>query len=145
MSRIARHLAAALTVTVSLMLPSLAQAKTPDQSWQMYRATNAARVKHSVGRLDRAHRLTDEATKHARAMARRGGLFHSGASRYGVRCRVWGENVGYTSGDVGDLQRAFMHSPTHRAHVLDRVFERVAVGAATDDRGRLYVALFFCT
>jgi hypothetical protein len=29
--------------------------------------------------------------------------------------------------------------------VLDRDFERVAVGAATDDRGRLFVTVFFCT
>ena len=62
-----------------------------------------------------------------------------------MRCWVWGENVGYTTGDVADLQRAFMRSPSHRTNVLDRDFDRVAVGAATDDRGRLYVSLFFCT
>jgi len=27
----------------------------------------------------------------------------------------------------------------------DASFDRVAVGSATDDRGRLYVTLFFCT
>jgi len=62
-----------------------------------------------------------------------------------VRCHSWGENVGYTTGDVDDLQRAFMHSPSHRIHVLDRSFDRVAIGSATDDSGRLYVTLFFCT
>ena len=147
MTRTARRLATATAIALSLTLvPAAAQARTPNYSWQMYGETNAARVRHSVGRLARAHRLTDEATKHARAMARRGQLFHSsGPSRYGVRCWTWGENVGFTSGDVDDLQRAFMNSPSHRSNLLDRDFDRVAVGAATDDRGRLYVTLFFCT
>jgi len=147
MTRTARALATATAIALSLTLvPAVAQARTPNHSWQMYRETNAARARHSVGRLERAHRLTDEATKHARAMARRGQLFHSsGPSRYGVRCWAWGENVGFTSGDVDDLQRAFMNSPSHRSNLLDRDFDRVAVGAATDDRGRLYVTLFFCT
>jgi uncharacterized protein YkwD len=142
-----RRLAAAAVLAVSLALvPAAAQARTPNYSWRMFRETNETRAHHSAGRLDRAHRLERIATKHARSMARRGELFHSsGPSRYGIRCRTWGENVGYTSGDVEDLQRAFMASPTHRSHVLDRSFDRVAVGSATDDRGRLYVTLFFCT
>ncbi|MDH4111415.1 MAG: CAP domain-containing protein [Actinomycetota bacterium] len=137
----------ALALALALALvPTGALARTPNYTWQMFRETNQARMNHSVGRLDRAYRLTDAATKHARAMARRGSLFHtSGPSRYNVRCRAWGENVGYTTGDVADLQRAFMKSPSHRRHVLDRTFSRVAVGSATDDRGRLYVTLFFCT
>ena len=137
---------AALTACLCLTLLPAAQAQTPNYSWQMFRETNATRAHHSAGRLDRAHRLEAIATRHARAMARRGGLFHSsGPGRYGVRCHSWGENVGYTTGDVDDLQRAFMHSPSHRIHVLDRSFDRVAIGSATDDRGRLYVTLFFCT
>ena len=146
-SRTIRRLAALLAAAAILVLgPAAAQARTPNYAWQMYRETNQSRVHHHAGRLDRAHSLSDEATKHARAMARRGTLFHTaGPSRYGVRCWVWGENVGYTSGDVDDLQRAFMHSPSHRSNILRRDFDRVAVGAATDDRGRLYVSLFFCT
>ena len=144
-----RRIAATAILAVSLALtltPTAAQARTPNYSWQMFRETNTTRAHHGAGRLDRASRLEGIATKHARAMARRGGLFHSsGPSRYGVRCRVWGENVGLTTGDVDDLQRAFMRSPSHRTHVLDRSFDRVAIGSATDDRGRLYVTLFFCT
>ncbi|MEX1264196.1 MAG: CAP domain-containing protein [Actinomycetota bacterium] len=137
---------AALTACLSLALVPAAQARTPNYAWQMFKQTNSARAHHSAGRLERAHRLEQIATRHARAMARRGGLFHSsGPGRYGVRCLTWGENVGYTTGDVDDLQRAFMRSPSHRTHVLDRSFDRVAVGSATDDSGRLYVTLFFCT
>ncbi|HWC71313.1 MAG TPA: CAP domain-containing protein [Actinomycetota bacterium] len=141
-----RRLAAVVAVGVSLALvPAASHARTPNYAWKMYEKTNAARAHHHVARLERASRLTDEATRHARAMARRGTLFHSsGPSRYGVRCWTWGENVGWTSGNVGQLQRAFMNSPSHRRNVLNRTFKRVAVGAATDDRGRLYVVLFFC-
>jgi len=113
---------------------------------KMYENTNAARVRHHMRRLARAHGLTDEATGHARAMARRGDLFHSsGPKRYGVRCWTWGENVGYTSGSIFKLHRAFMRSISHRRNVLNRSFKRVAVGAATDSRGRLFVTLFFCS
>jgi len=113
---------------------------------KMYENTNAARVMHHMRRLSRAHGLTDEATAHARAMARRGDLFQtSGPKRYGVRCWTWGENVGFTSGSIFELHRAFMKSVSHRRNVLNRAFERVAVGAATDSRGRLFVTLFFCS
>jgi len=147
MTRTTRRMAAATAIALALALvPAAAQARTPNYAWQMFVETNASRARHSVGRLDRATRLTDVATKHARAMARRGELFHSsGPSRYGVRCWAWGENVGWTSKGADDLQRAFMNSPAHRANVLDRGFDRVAVGAATDDRGHLFVTLFFCT
>ena len=147
MTRIVRRSAVAVAAATMLALvPAAAQARTPNYAWHMYRETNGARSRHHVGRLDRAHRIWDVAERHARAMARRGDLFHSsGPRRYGTHCRVWGENVGWTTGDTADLPRMFMNSPTHRANVLRRDFRRVAVGAATDDRGRLYVTLFFCT
>jgi uncharacterized protein YkwD len=147
MTRILRRSAVAVAAATMLaLLPAAAEARTPNHAWQMFRETNGARARHHVGRLDRAHRMWDVAERHARAMARRGDLFHSsGPRRYGAHCRAWGENVGWTTGDADDLQRMFMNSPTHRANVLGRSFRRVAVGAATDDRGRLYVALFFCT
>lgn len=152
-----RRLTALVAVAVCLALvPAASRAATLERisktqerataARKMYENTNAARVKHHMRRLARAHALTDEATAHARAMARRGDLFHSsGPTRYGVRCWTWGENVGWTDGDVQDLHRAFMRSASHRANVLNRRFRRVAVGSARTDRGRLYVALFFCT
>ena len=53
----------------------------------------------------------------------------------GCAARAWGENIGWTTGDIADLQRAFMRSPVHRENILDGRFRRVAVGAAKDDRG----------
>ncbi len=78
-------------------------------------------------------------------MARDERLWHThGPVRYDARCYSWGENVGWTTGDVPDLQKAFMGSAGHRAHILDRGFDRVAVGAAMVN-GRLWVTVFFCT
>ena len=148
MIRIARRVAVvvAMATVATALLPAIAQARRPNYAWHMFVETNQSRARYHVGRLDRARRLSDEAERHARAMARKGALFHtSGPTRYGVRCSAWGENVGWSTGDTADLQRLFMHSAVHRSHVLDRRFRRVAVGAAKDDRGRLYVSLFFCT
>jgi uncharacterized protein YkwD len=148
MRRIVRRVVVvvAMAMVATALLPAIAQARTPNYAWHMFVETNRSRASHHVGRLDRARKLSAEAERHARTMARKGALFHtSGPTSYGVRCSVWGENVGWSTGDTADLQRMFMRSPVHRAHVLDRRFRRVAVGAAKDDRGRLYVSLFFCT
>jgi uncharacterized protein YkwD len=79
-------------------------------------------------------------------MARNGELFHTvnPASYYlrGIRWSVWGENVGYTTGDVDGLQRMFMNSPSHRANILNRRFRHVAVGTVRRD-GTLWVTVFF--
>ena len=51
------------------------------------------------------------------AMARAGSLFHTpdvGIYLRAIDWRTWGENVGYTPGDVGSVHEAFMASPTHR-------------------------------
>ncbi len=51
--------------------------------------------------------------------------------------RLVGENVGRGS-SVGRLMDAFMNSPGHRANVLNTRFDRVGVGVATGDDGRMY-------
>ena len=51
--------------------------------------------------------------------------------------RLVGENVGRGS-SVGGLVDAFMNSPGHRANVLNNRFDRVGVGVATGDDGRMY-------
>ena len=51
--------------------------------------------------------------------------------------RLVGENVG-RGGSVDRLVDAFMNSPGHRANVLNARFDRVGVGVATGDDGRMY-------
>jgi uncharacterized protein YkwD len=114
---------------------------------EMYRATNHTRLHHEVRRLDLRHRISRLARRHSVAMARRGSIFHTAdpVGRYldGIRWRVWGENVGVTSGSIAGLQRAFLDSPSHRANILNSRFRRVAVGAYRDDDGLLWVTIFF--
>ena len=79
------------------------------------------------------------------AMARAGSLFHTldvGIYLRSIDWRTWGENVGYTPGDVGSVQEAFMASPTHRENILDGAFRQVAIGAVRVD-GTLWVTVFF--
>jgi uncharacterized protein YkwD len=78
-------------------------------------------------------------------MARAGELFHTGdAGVYldGISWHTWGENVGFTPGDVESIQEAFMDSPPHRTNILNRRFRHVAVGAVRVD-GVLWVTVFF--
>jgi uncharacterized protein YkwD len=116
---------------------------------KMYHATNHSRLNHEVRRVDIHYRISRLARRHSIAMAQRGSIFHSSIStiqnRYldGVRWSTWGENVGVTPGTISELQLAFMHSPAHRANILDRDFRRVAVGTYRDADGLLWVTIVF--
>jgi len=135
----------AITAVVALTAPATAQAGTPNYAWQLFHATNQSRTTHGVHRLNRAFRMSDEARDHSERMARDKRLWHTdGPRQYGANCYAWGENVGWTTGGVNDLEKAFMASADHRSHILDAGFDRVAVGAAKVD-GKLWVTVFFCT
>jgi uncharacterized protein YkwD len=130
---------------VAALIPGSAMAWTPNYGWLLLRATNQSRLSHHVPMLDRASRMSEYAQRHTELMARDGRLWHtSGPTRYDAHCFAWGENIGYTTGSIADLQRAFMKSASHRSHILNSRFDRVAVGAAKVGR-RLWVTVFFCT
>jgi uncharacterized protein YkwD len=112
----------------------------------MLRATNATRAAHGLPRL-RLDRIVAPLTQgHTRVMADEHRLFHTpDVGRYlnhVGRWHRWGENIGWTSGSIRDLERAFMASPDHRVHVLSRSFHHVAVGAVSSG-GKIWVTLFF--
>jgi uncharacterized protein YkwD len=144
--RTSRLVAALVTSLVLGLLPATAHAYTPNYAWQLFRATNHSRLGHGVHRLSLDRDASIFAVKHSSAMARRNTLFHSSdPSVYlsGVgRWSRWGENIGWTTGDMGSLQRAFMHSPVHRANILDGRFRHVAIGAVKDGK-KIWVTLFF--
>jgi uncharacterized protein YkwD len=123
----------------------LARAGDDTYAWQLFHATNRSRTSHGVHRVDRAFRMSKVAERHSQRMAQHRRLWHtSGPSLYGAHCYTWGENVGWTSGDIPDIERAFMASAGHRTHILDGSFDRVGVGAAKVG-GKLWVTVFFCT
>ena len=79
-------------------------------------------------------------------MARSKRLWHTaGPVRYGARCYAWGENVGWTTGDVPDLEKAFMASAGHREHILDRTLPPRRGRRRARSSGKLWVTVFFCT
>ncbi len=114
--------------------------------WQMLRVTNESRRRFGLGRLRLDRTASVVARRHTLAMVREHRLFHStDTSRYlrtVGRWSAWGENIGWTTGGVTDLQKAFMQSPVHRVHILSRSFHHVAVGAVRVGT-KLWVTLFF--
>jgi uncharacterized protein YkwD len=111
----------------------------------LFTATNQARVGHQVHGLSLSRRISTLARLHSRVMASQNRMFHSpNPSRYlrGINWSTWGENVGYTTGDTADVQRAFMQSLIHRHNILDSRFQHVAVGAVRYG-GTLWVTVFF--
>ena len=74
-----------------------------------------------------------------------GALFHTAnvdVYLHGIQWHTWGENVGYSPGDVAGLEQAFMDSPPHRGNILNRAFRQVAIGSVRVD-GTLWVTVFF--
>jgi uncharacterized protein YkwD len=65
----------------------------------------------------------------------------------GVDYQLVGENLARSNGaDAGVVQRveeALMRSPTHRKNILEQAFTHVAIGAATDEHGRITFAEIF--
>ena len=85
------------------------------------------------------------ARRHSAAMAQAGGLFHTSdvdVYLHGIDWHAWGENIGYTPGDIASIQTAFMHSPPHRENILNRTFSQVAIGTVRAG-GTLWVTVFF--
>lgn len=113
--------------------------------WQMFTITNETRDRFDRRQLTLDREMSLAALRHSRAMARHGELFHTtdvGVYLDGVGWQTWGENVGYTSGDLSGLQQAFMASPPHRSNILKPGFRHAAVGAVRVD-GVLWVTVFF--
>jgi uncharacterized protein YkwD len=133
-------LLSALVLTASLLAPPAASAATTRES-RMLAKINSARAQHGMGALRVNASLTRYARKHARQMGARGGLFHT--QNFRVIC-CWsriGENVGYDR-TVWRMHRAFMHSPGHRANILNPAFRQAGIGIVKID-GVLWVTEVF--
>lgn len=88
--------------------------------------------------------LADKARHHSARMAHRYAIYHTTdlwgiVRRYGAH--TWGENVGM-SGSCGEIERAFMRSPEHRANILAGRFHRIGIGVVRS-RHRVWVTYDF--
>ena len=137
---------AAITIALFMGLVASPARAATDLEREMLRLTNQDQARHDVGRLRLDNSMSRKAHKHSAAMARNAEIFHTGdpAGYYlrGVRWTKWGENVGLTEGDLDGLQDEFMGSPVHRRNILERRFDKVAVGVVRRD-GTAWVTLFF--
>jgi uncharacterized protein YkwD len=107
---------------------------------------NRVRTDNRLPPLRLNPKLSHAARRHSRDMVRHRYFSHdsrNGASafdrlrstRYVPRNASWvlGENIGWGSGQLGSpvaLLRMWMHSPGHRANILDRRFHDIGIGIA---------------
>ncbi len=144
-----------LSITTVFLLAggiSICAQNSPGMSPEEQRAASALAV---AANQDRASRnlqplrsdpaLTDAAWKHAQIMVRSGTLSHQlpgepdliyRVQQAGVHCSTVAENVAEapTAGQIND---EWMHSPLHRANLLDPRVNAIGV-AVIRDRGELY-------
>lgn len=138
-------LVAPSAASANLQLPSLATVNFPNapsvatssQELAIVRTVNAVRRAHGARPLGVGPALRRAARAHSVDMARRGyfdhGPFEQRLRRFGVRSRVIGENLAYTSASgfsAGVVVRMWLASPPHRAILLDRSFSRIGIGVA---------------
>jgi len=110
--------------------------------WQM----NQARREEGLDRLKFEPSLFPPARQHTLQMVRDQRLYHSSpedliGSLSDVVWQLAGENVGATSGRVGDLFNAYMDSKAHRQNILRDTFTHAGMGFVRDDEGDLWNTL----
>ena len=138
---------ALLALTVAFALPALeappkaaAAKKAHRYRDAVLREVNRVRSRHALPRVRADRRLARTATAHSRHMARHRYLSHGAwtsrvrpASRH---ARSIGEVIGVLSigtprREARTIVRSWLHSPPHRAVLLDRHFRRIGIGRAT--------------
>jgi len=147
-SRCART-AAGFLLVLALLASGIATdharaAASSDRREQMLSLTNEDRAEHGKKVLALNAKLSRYATKHSRAMAAAGYLFHSedlADELDGLDWSMGGENVGVGS-SLTDLQDAFMASKPHRHNILRKRYDHAAIGIVKSD-GTFWVTVIF--
>jgi uncharacterized protein YkwD len=111
---------------------------------------NGARAWAGLPALARDARLDAVARAHALRIARTQRLAHDAGDgdpaerlrAVGVETHEMGENLA-TAPNAILAHRAIWASPSHRANILGRNFERVGLGIAHDSRGEIWVVELF--
>jgi uncharacterized protein YkwD len=119
-----------------------AVAKKPQK--ELLALTNEARSEHDKSALALNAKLSRYATRHSRAMADKGYLFHTADLADTLKGLDWsmgGENVGVAS-SLTDVQAAFMASKDHRRNILQKVYDHAAIGVVESD-GVIWVTVIF--
>jgi uncharacterized protein YkwD len=132
---------ALLLAGVAFLAPAQAQQNVEKAERQLFDAISQYRASQGLPELKKDARLTDAARKHASLLAAKGTLSHqlpmeaslSGrASQAGVRYRSLAENVAQGP-DARNLCQQWIHSPPHRANLLDSDMDSMGIGIAERD------------
>jgi uncharacterized protein YkwD len=165
-----RTAAAALAAAAALIAPAAAQACAYENGnpneitlQQSKRATlcllNKERTSRGIRKLRDNSRLNLASQRHANDMSRRNYFAHGDfvgrikAARYlkGARGYTLGENIAWGSWDYAtpaNIVDGWMHSPGHRANILNPGFHEIGLGVARgapvggQDRAATYVTDF---
>ena len=112
-----------------------AQASPTPAEASLLQTMNQVRAQHGVPPLRIDVRLEAAARAKSRAMLRTGSFAHGNFQRrlssYRARGPYFGENLAWgvgSSGSAGGVVQMWLASPTHRANLLRRSFQRVGLG-----------------
>lgn len=140
---------AVLASTLAFVPPAAAQ--TTDATTyqrQIFRTTNQQREKHGLVKYRHQRCVQRYAVRQAKRMARQDRMFHQDLMRVVTDCGLLlaGENVayGYNSGR-SVVNQGWMHSPGHRANILNPAFRLLGSGARRSADGTWYAAQVFGT
>src|SRR6266446_2202310 len=143
-AKLLRH--ATLTILLFAFPGSLSAQKPSEEEQFFFDSANRERVAQQLPPLKWDNALAKAARQHASLMAEETNLSHQlpgelpldqRAAQAGARFSQVGENIA-----MGPLPPAihtgWMHSPGHRANILDVHFTALGVGVVEDDDGELY-------
>ncbi|HEX8054213.1 MAG TPA: CAP domain-containing protein [Thermoleophilaceae bacterium] len=110
---------------------------------------NRERTTRGIRRFRRNPRLDLASVRHARSMAARNFFEHGNfvgrirGANYLRGARGWrlGENIAWGSGTLStpvEIVDAWMHSPGHRANILQRGFREIGIGISRGTPNRSY-------
>jgi uncharacterized protein YkwD len=115
---------------------------------------NAYRRRAGVPAVSLSWQLNSAAVAHAKDMASRRFMSHTGSdgsnagtriSRTGYRWWIWGENVAAGQVTSSQVVWAWLNSPSHKAIMLDRRYRHMGLGRAVASDGTPYWCLVFAS
>jgi len=138
------EIAAVLTLLAPVPAAGGAAGSYPTQVLQL---TNVQRVQNGCGPLAASSQLADAADAHTGEMARYRYFSHTGRagedpsariSAAGYRWQRWAENIAAGQRTPEAVVDAWMHSPVHKANILDCRLTELGVGYTVDSARKAY-------
>ena len=136
------------STTPPVAAPRTGGARSAGVEAEVVPLTNTDRRSEGLGPLSRSACLDSMAAGYAEQMARAGVLAHNPAAGPAVTGCVanatWGDNIGTAAPcSATVLEQRWMASPSHRHNIMTGAFQRIGVGAWTDERGSCWVQVLF--